>query len=236
MRRPPKGPWSDRLRSILAYAAAAALGFGAWTLAAPGTPAAGQEAAPEAEAAALAADVDFLREKLLKIWVIEEASDRHNQRRIAEKSFTGMTPFEPTGDPELDRANREAYLKNDKHLRHYLLLELDNAIEAVDICKRVLGLHLKPPVGDRALRAFLEQELPAIKWHDKPLEAAFQDLGRKINVPVKFSGIGEREDVRISLELDPGFQLQHALDFIRSYHPFAWRYEDGTLIVEYQGS
>ena len=71
-------------------------------------------------------------------------------------AFKGMTPLDPTGDPEKDAANRAEYLKNDKHLRHYLLLELDNCIEAVDIAKHTLGIHLRPPQTDQALKSFLE--------------------------------------------------------------------------------
>ncbi len=181
-------------------------------------------------------DVEFLREKLLKLWIIEEASDRHNQRRIAQNSFKGLTPLEPTGDAARDAENRAEYLKNDKHLRHYLLLELDNAIEAVDIARHTLGIHLRPPNDDRAMRAFLEQELPAIEWRHAKLEDALADLGHKIGTPVDFSGVGPREDVRIDLQLDAGFQLRQALEYIISIHPIEWEYTDGRMIVRYLGS
>jgi hypothetical protein len=209
------------------------------------TQASGQDAVPGEEAPGaevlgggdiMEMDVDFLREKLLKLWIIEEASDRHNQRRIAENSFKGMTPIDPTGDPAVDAENRAAYLKNDKHLRHYLLLELDNCIEAVDIAKHTLGIHLRPPHDDRALKAFLEQELPEIKWSNITLDKAIEDLGRKIGTPVDFGGIGDNEDVRIDLQLDPGFQLQQAIEFIVEIHPIEWSYEGGRLIVRYLGS
>lgn len=225
-----------RITGTLLTVAALAVGFFAVSL--TGT-AQGQEGEGEPElgkAGVMEMDVDFLREKLLKLWIIEEASDRHNQRRIAEKSFKGMTPLEPTGDPEKDAANRAEYLKNDKHLRHYLLLELDNCIEAVDISRHTLGIHLRPPNDDRALKSFLEQELPEIKWSNVSLDKAFEDLGRKIGTPVDFSGIGANEDVRIDLTFDPGFQLQQVLEYIISIHPVEWRYEGGRLIVHYMGS
>ncbi len=221
-----------RLGNALLYVAALAFGFVAYSLAAP---AQGEDEPVAGTGDVLTMDVDFLREKLLKIWVIEEASDRHNQRRIAEKSFTGMTPLTPTGDPELDAENRAVYLKNDKHLRHYLLLELDNCIEAVDICKRVLGLHLKPPSGGSASRAFFEQELPDIAWSGKTLADAFADLGRRIGTPVDFSGVADNQDIRIDLEIPAGFLLQQALELIQGIHYVTWEYVDGRLVVKYAG-
>jgi hypothetical protein len=222
-----------RITNTLLTGAALAAGFVAISL--TGSASGEEEETALGSGGVMDMDVDFLREKLLKLWIIESASDRHNQRRIAEKSFKGMTPLDPTGDPEVDAQNRAEYLKNDKHLRHYLLLELDNSIEAVDIARHTLGIHLKPPHDDRALKAFLEQELPAISWSNTKLDQAFADLGRKIGVPVDFSGIGPREDVRIDLTLDPGFQLQQALEFIIEIHPIRWEYKDGRMIVNYLG-
>ena len=181
-------------------------------------------------------DIDFLREKLLKIWIIEEASDRHNQRRIAEKSFKGMSPYEPTGDAAIDAENRAAYLKNDKHLRHYLSLELDNAIQVIDICKRVLGRHTKAPeTGNAALRELLSTELPEIEWADMPLEDALQELGRRAGVNVEFSGLAANEDARIDVQFPAGFLLQQAIEYIQSIHPMDWVYEGGTLKFTYIG-
>lgn len=181
-------------------------------------------------------DLDFLQEKLLKIWIIEEAGDRHNQRRIAEKSFKGMTPLEPTGDAENDAINREEYLKNDKHLRHFMLLELDGAIEVIDICNHVLGRQLVGEDTDAALKELLDKELPAIKWRNKKLDWAMKDLGKKLGVPVDFDGIASNEDVRIDLELDAGFTFQNALEYIMSYHAMDYSLEGGRLKFSYLGS
>ena len=225
-----------RITNALLTGAALVCGFAAIAIT---TRASGQEGgakAPDTAGGVMQMDVDFLREKLLKLWIIEEASDRHNQRRIAENSFKGMTPVDPTGDPAVDAENRAAYLKNDKHLRHYLLLELDNCIEAVDIARHTLGIHLRPPNDDRALKAFLEQELPEVKWNNITLDKAIEDLGHKIGTPVDFSGIADNEDVRIDLQLDPGFQLQQALEYIIAIHPIEWSYADGRLVVRYLGS
>ncbi len=191
--------------------------------------------AGDAQSDVMTMDVDFLREKLLKLYIIEEASDRHNQKRIAEDSFKGMAPLVPTGDEAVDAENRAAYLKNDKALRHYLLLEYDNSIEAIDICNHVLGTALRAPRGkSRAVREFLDQEVPAIDWRSTPLAAALQDLGRKIHTPVDFSGIAKNEDVRIDLNLE-GFTVEQTLEFIRGIHEIAWEYKDGRLIVRYLG-
>lgn len=222
-----------RIGNALLTGAALAAGFVAVSLTGS---ARGQDTESGLTGGIMDMDTDFLREKLLKLWIIESASERHNQRRIAEKSFKGMTPLDPTGDAAVDAENRAEYLKNDKHLRHYLLLELDNCIEAIDIARHTLGIHLKPPHDDKALKAFLEQELPAISWRNILLDEAMADLGRKIGTPVDFSGIGDNEDVRIDLTLDPGFQLQQALEFIIEIHPIEWTYEDGRMIVRYMGS
>ena len=220
--------WSNGL----IYGAALAAGFAAFALTGSVR---GEDNAADAPQGVMTMDVDFLREKLMKIWIIEEASDRHNQRRIAQKSFLGMTPVDPTGDAEADAENRAAYLKNDKHLRHYLMLEYENAIEAIDIGKHTLGTHLRPPKTDAVLKAFLDQEIPEIVWRNKKLDAAMEDFGRKIGVTVEFGGIADNEDVVIDVSLPAGFQVRQALEYINNIHPIQWTYEDGKLTVRYMG-
>ena len=218
--------------SFLLYGAALLAGFAAFSATGP----ASGEDDPSVGGDVTTMDIEFLREKLLKIWIIEESSDRHNQRRIAEKSFRGMTPYEPTGDEESDRENYAEYMKNDKHLRHYLTLEMDNSIEVIDICRRVLGTHVKPPSTDKAMRDLLDQELPAINWRNVELGVALDDLGRKLGITVRFSGVAKNEDVRIDLQLDPGFQLGQALEFVNEYHPLEITYEGGILYFKYLGA
>lgn len=221
-----------RWQNALFYAAALTAGFLAVTFTAP-SPAHGEG---DEASDLMTMDLEFLREKLLKIWIIEEASDRHNQRRIAQNSFKGLTPVDPTGDPEVDAENRAVYMKNDKHLRHYLMLEYENSVEAIDICKRVLGLNLKPPKTDEVLNAFLDQEIPDIVWRDKKLDAAMLDFGRKIGVVVEFTGIADNEDVVIDVSLPAGFQVRQALEYINNIHAIRWTYESGKLSVRYIGS
>ena len=220
----------SRVSGPLLYGAAFALGFAAFAL--TGSVRGAEDDKPQD---VMTMDLDFLREKLLKIWIIEEASDRHNQRRIAQKSFQGMTPLDPTGDPKVDAENRAVYLKNDKHLRHYLMLEFENSVEAIDICKRVLGKQLKPPKTDEVLNAFLDREIPDIVWNNKKLDRAMEDFGRKIGVPVVFSGIADNEDVTIEVSLPAGFQVRQALEYISSIHPIEWEYDGTTLTVRYIG-
>jgi hypothetical protein len=147
-----------------------------------------------------------------------------------------MTPLEPTGDAEADAINREEYLKNDKHLRHYMLLELDGAIEVIDICNHVLGRQITRDTTAADMKELLEKVLPEIKWRNKKLDWALQDLGRKLGVPVDFSGIAKNEDVRIDLELDAGFTFQNALEYIMAYHPMDYTLEGGRLKFSYLGS
>ncbi len=220
-----------RARDLLLAVAALGIGFVVASTA-DTPPAHGQDAAATIDDM----DLDFLREKMLKIWIIEEASDRHNRRRIAEKSFNGMTPYEPTGDAALDAENKAQYLKNDKHLRHYLMLELDNAIEVIDICQRVLGRHVRPPRSSQGnMRKLLEKQLPALNWSDMPLAEALHELGNAVDTPVTFSGLAPNEDARIDIEFPEGFMLQQAIEFIQGIHPLAYRLEDGVLHFEYGG-
>ena len=73
-------------------------------------------------------DLGLLQESLLKVHIVETASEVHNQRRIAQKAFEGMTAdWEPTGDAGIDRRNEAARKKLDFELRHYLALELDGS-------------------------------------------------------------------------------------------------------------
>ncbi len=220
-----------RLLSTTLYVAAIIVAFvGISLTTAPAQGAPPQDAAPVEEM-----DLDLLREKLLKIWIIEESSDRHNQRRIAEKSFKGFTPYEPTGDAEKDAENLAEIRKNDKHLRHFLTLEMDNSIEVIDICKRVLGLHVKAPSTNKAIQELLAQELPEIKWRNKELGAALQDLGRRIGKTVHFKGLAKNEEAHIDVEFPAGFTLGQAIEFIREWHPMKFEYKDGELFFTYTG-
>lgn len=189
-----------------------------------------------AEGKGLAVDLELLRENLLKIWIIEESSSRYNQARIGEKSFDAMlAKSEPTGDPEKDRENAAAAKKLDKEVRHYLLLELDGAIECVDIVDRVLGTKVTLSGDDADRRRFLTREVPALKWSNVGLGDALLDLGRKLKIDVDFPPLPRHVVCEISYEAPGGLSLFNVLEFINSEHPIRWEVQGEKLVVRYMG-
>ena len=181
-------------------------------------------------------DLDLLRESLLKIWIIEYTSDAYNQSRIAEKSFEGLNPAPPTGDPELDRQNAEGRRKTDKELRHYMGLELDGSIEAIDICDRVLGQKVAIDAAEAERRKFLLKELPEFKWRNVLLQDALRDLSRMTGVPIDLHPeIPKNVTMEVSLESPAGYTVTAVLEYINGIHPIEWKYEGGRLDVTYMG-
>jgi len=179
-------------------------------------------------------DLGLLRENLLKIHIVEAGSERHNQRRIGQKSFEALTaPGEPSGNAEVDAANAAARKKLDWELRHYLLLELDGSIETIDILQRVLGKNLVSDPKAAAMRKFLRKSLPEIKWRNKDLTAALQDLAKKIGVPVEVSGIPPTTSLEIDMTLPKGCDVETAINFILGIHEMRWSFEKGALKFEY---
>lgn len=212
----------------------------ALALAASALGAAGLFALPRREASAqgqgLAVDMELLRESLLKIWIIEESSSRYNQARIGEKSFDAMlAKSEPTGDPERDKENAAAVKKLDKEVRHYLLLELDGAIECVDIADRVLGTKVTLSGDDAERRRFLTREVPALAWRNVALGDAFKDLERKMGIEIDFPPLPRNLSLEISYEAPAGLALYNVLEFINSEHPIRFEVKNGRLEVRYMG-
>ncbi len=228
-----RGPGTlSRSRVLLALAAAAAgAALVATARAQDGRPAAAAKK-PDVDTM----DVELLRENLLKIWIVEESSERYNQMRIAQKSFDLLTPLQPTGDPALDAENREARRKLDFQLRSYLEMELDGAIEVSDILTRVLGKSAAADPSktkDAALREILDRTLPAIDWRNVDLSAALEDLGRKASVPVQFVGVPKNTDLKVTLQFDAGFTVQMVIEYIQGIHRVEWKYENGGLRFEF---
>jgi hypothetical protein len=181
-------------------------------------------------------DLDLLRENLLKIWIVEYSSQQHNMRRIGEKSFEGLNPVPATGDPETDRKNAEGRRLTDKHLRHYMLLELDGAIESVDICDRVLGSKVSVDAGVAEQRKFLASELPEINWSNVLLQDAVADLAAKLGVEAQLHPVIPKNlTLEISFQGPKGYALLNVLEYINSIHPITWKYEAGKLDVTYIG-
>lgn len=227
MRRP-------HLPAALVAGLLAAAATGAWIAAGAPIPSADAREGGRADVASM--DVGLLRESLLKLWIIEESSSRHNQSRIAQKSFEGLTAPESTGNAELDRQNVEAKKKLAKELRHYLLLELDGAIEAVDICDRVLGTKATLDAATLDRRLFFQQKLPVIQWRGVLLQDALADLGRITGTPVDLHpAIPKNLTLEVSFEGPAGFTLEGVLEFLREQHPMEWKYEGGRLDVTYTG-
>lgn len=181
-------------------------------------------------------DLDLLRENMLKIWIIEYTSSNYNQSRIAEKSFEGLNPVPPTGDPKMDRENEEARKKVEKHLRHYLLLELDGAIEAVDIVNRVLGQQVAIEGAEADRRRFLTKSLPGISWKNRLLQDAVRDLSSMTGVTCELHPeIPKNVTLEISLDSPAGYTVQGVLEYINGIHPIEWEYKDGRLDITYMG-
>lgn len=176
-------------------------------------------------------DLDLLQENMLKIWIIEESSERHNQSRIAQKSFEALAPLEPSGDPELDRRNLAEKQKVDKHLRHYLLLELDNSIEEIDICTRVLGKNMVREAGEAALKAMLAKGIPDIDWRNKDLRQALEWVGEQAGMSVEVRGIGKNATLTLDLLLEGG-TVGAVIDMINGIHAYTWKVEDGKLVFD----
>lgn len=181
-------------------------------------------------------DLDYLRENLLKLWIIEFTSQEYNQSRIAQKSFEGLNPAAPTGDPELDRKNEEGRRKTSKELRHYLLLELDGAIEAVDIVDRVLGTKVSLDPAEAEKRRFFARTLGEISWKNVLLQNALQDLAKWTEVPIAlYPEIPKNVTLELSFEAPAGFSVQSVLEFLNSQHPIEWKWDHGKVEVWYQG-
>lgn len=181
-------------------------------------------------------DVELLKESLLKLWIIEYTSEQYNQSRISQKSFEALNPVAPTGDAETDRKNAEAQKKTDKELRHYLFLELDGCIEAVDIADRVLGTKVTLDPADAERRRFFQQALPEISWKNVLIQDAIRDLARMTGTPVELHPqIPKNLTLEVSLTAPAGFSVQGALEYLNGIHPIEWKYEGGKLDVFYQG-
>lgn len=181
-------------------------------------------------------DVDFLRESLLKLWIIEYTSSNYNQSKIAKFSFEGLNPGVPTGDAELDAKNEAARKKTSKDLRHYLLLELDGSIEAVDIVDRVLGTKVVLSPAEAERRRFFTAALPAISWKNRLLQDALQDISRLTGTPVELHPVIPKNlTLEISFDAPAGFNVQNVLEYINSIHPVEWKYDGGKLDVNYLG-
>lgn len=226
------GP-SLRRRPLLAPVLAGALAVAAASAASLGARAEDPPKPARPDVATM--DLELLRESLLKIWIIEESSSRHNQSRIAQKSFEGLTGPVSTGDAELDAKNVEARKKLVKETRHYLLLELDGSIEAVDICDRVLGKKATLDAATLDRRLFFSQKLPAINWRTVLLQEALQDLSKTIGTPIDFPVLPKNLTLEVSFEGPAGFTLEGVLDFLKEQHPLEWKYENGRLDVRYMG-
>jgi len=184
-------------------------------------------------------DVELLRESLLKLWIIEQGSERYNQMRIAQKAYQALTPLVLIGDREQDAENIEARRQLDKELRHYLLLELDGSIEVMDIVRRVLGRVPKPTYASedaKLLEEILAKELPrGVAWREKDLEACLRELGAMLGTPVAFTPVPKHVELTCTFEFPAGFQLRQVLDYVNSTHPLDWRLEDGVLKFDYKG-
>lgn len=181
-------------------------------------------------------DLDLLRENLLKVWILEYQSSNYNQSRIAEKSFEGLNRVPPTGDPEIDRQNEEGRRKTDKHLRHYITLELDGCIEAVDIVDRVLGQKVAIDGAEAERRRFFVKELPPFNWKNVLLQDAVRDLGRMTGTPCELHPvIPKNVTLEVSLESPAGFTVLSVLEYLNGLHPIEWEYKDGRLDVTYLG-
>jgi hypothetical protein len=181
-------------------------------------------------------DLDLLRENLLKIWIIEFTSQEFNQRRIAQKSFEGLNPVAPTGDPEVDRKNEEGRKKTSWELKHYLLLEYDGAIEAIDIVDRVVGTKVSLDPAAAEQRRFFAKSLGEIKWKNILLQAAIADLAKWTDTPISLHPeIPKNVTLELSFEAPAGFSVQSVLEFLNSQHPIEWKWVDGKVEVWYLG-
>lgn len=178
--------------------------------------------------------LDLLEENLLKIWIVEESSERYNQMRIGQKSFEGLIPVEPTGNPELDAKNREEQKRLNWELTHYIKLELDGAIQVIDIARRVLGEQPRLDEVARARKQFLAREMPDIKWRWITLDKALQDLGSKLGVRVELTGVPEHTKLEVNLTLE-GATVEQLIDFLLQQHFMKWTYENDVLKFEYMG-
>jgi hypothetical protein len=181
-------------------------------------------------------DLSLLQESLLKVHIVETASERHNQRRVAQKAFVGVTAdFGATGDAEMDARNAAAKKQLDFELNHYLKLELDGSIEMIEILQRVLGKNLISDPATAALKRILRKECPDIDWRNKDVVQALKEFGRSVGVPVQVTGIPKNTTLEIYLTLE-GADVGSALSIITTQDAFRfkWKYEDGMFKFEYQ--
>jgi hypothetical protein len=216
-----------RATGWLACAAVLAAGFvGASTL-----PTAASERKPKD---VTTMNLDLLEENLLKIWIVEESSERYNQANIAQKSFEGLIPVEPTGDPELDAKNRDEQNRLNFELTHFIKLELDGAIQVIDICRRALGKQPRLDVKALERKRFLQRDVPNISWRWMKLEDALQDLGAKLGIRVELAGVPERTKLEVNLTLE-GATVEQLIDFLLQQHFMEWTYADKVLRFQYKG-
>ncbi len=179
-------------------------------------------------------NLPLLEENLLKIWIVEESSDLYNQARIAQKSFEGLIPVEPTGDAELDAKNREEQKQLNFELTHFLKLELDGAIQVVDILRRVLGKQPRLDPKAKELKEFLGRDVPTIKWRWLTLDRALQDMGAKLGIRVELKGVPVNTKLEVNLHLE-GAAVAQLIDFLLEQHNMEWTYSDKVLTFSYIG-
>lgn len=220
-------------RLLLPVACAAAFAAGLLAMTAPSEPVVAQERKVRTVDDM---DLDLLRENLIKIWIIDESSHRYNQQNIAETSFELMLPLEPTGDPKIDEENRLARRKAIFQLDNWLRLELDGAIEIIDICSRVLGQNA-PKGGDgKALAKVLSKEMPVdVVWSGVSVDDAIRDFGRKAGVEVSFPGLPKGVQQELNLTAPAGFTIGQLLDMMLEYGGVQWDYKDGVFHFRYVG-
>jgi hypothetical protein len=171
-------------------------------------------------------DLGLLGQNLLKFFVLEEESRKHQEALKAlkmEKKIVEKDQLESM-DPKMI----ELAKTREKHLVHYLRMEKEGAIEVLDIIDRVLGDKVRLDEDEKQeWRRILDTPITGIAWEQMPLDEALYDLGRRINIPV-VAEIPLIEVPYITLKVDSG-TLETVIQMIQEIHPLTTKYTKGKI-------
>jgi hypothetical protein len=170
-------------------------------------------------------DLDILRKNLLKFFVFEEESVKH-QEQLAKLKFEKQVIEKDqlaTANPKLLKLAK----KRERWVVHYMRLEKESAIELLDIISRCIGDKVRLHDDGNEWRRIRETPVKGIFWDNLPLDQALAELGKKVGVPV-VAEIPLIEVPYISLKVDTA-NLEALIKMITDIHPMDVKFTKGKI-------
>ncbi len=174
-------------------------------------------------------DLPLLEQNMLKIYVLEGESKRHELRLKELEIATRYRHM--IGEKPKTPEEEAARIKRHKHVLHYLYMERENAIEVWDVINKVLGERLVLPDDDEELRKLLAKNIEKIEWVDKDLEDALQELGDLIGVAVELD-LPPYVEMTVKLSVE-NVTVETVIKMICKWHHLDWTYARGKLIFSH---